>query len=92
MSDRRSYAEAEVLSRKEERELRDKLASIGPGWVLSFISYGGGALRAERAGTTRYEQATLTAEALLAVVTEAEARIQSAERDDVVQVHEGLQH
>jgi hypothetical protein len=71
-----------------EAALRDKLARIGPGWALVAgpSSPEGKLLRAERAGTTTFSQASHFADGLLEAVIEAELRI----GQQVVPTHTGV--
>lgn len=89
MNEYRLDATKERLEQAEiEAALRDKLARIGPGWALVSgpSSPEGKLLRAERAGTTTFSQASHSADGLLKAVIEAELRI----GPQVVPTHTGV--
>jgi hypothetical protein len=65
----------ERLDGDERRDLAEQLAAIGP-WT--YLAGTRGVHRAERVGTERYEQASATADGLLAAVHDCERRLTSA--------------
>ena len=60
--------------REDLEACRERLAKIGPGWVGPLESPAG-LLRAERPGSEKHEQASLTPEGLLDAVASREAAI-----------------
>jgi hypothetical protein len=65
--------EAEILNNEQRDALTRELRAIGPGWIYSVGT--GGLHRAERVGTHRHEQGSLTARGLVAAVRERELAI-----------------
>lgn len=87
MSEQRRYDEAERLTDDEVDQLQASLTEIGP-WL--YVGQGtSGIHRAERAGTHRYEQASLTARGLIEAVRKREAELVSRE-PEVVPVATGV--
>jgi hypothetical protein len=68
----RRYDEPERLTEAQRAELQEKLTAIGP-WVYSVGT--GGLHVAQRLGTDKQEQASLTTSGLLSAVEQREAQL-----------------